>query len=185
MAFLFHLEIIYYVALCAMATLLKGCLPSFIDILGYVSFAEMIKMGFLLSFEGLSMQTGLSSPERKKQYSSVPVVHSVMIFKVCQALNIEVELAPEKIRMTWIAKHNKRPGKKPKTPEVKSKMIYEICNALNIEVILSAKTEEDIGAIKPKPESKKISPPIVRSVVVHKICQALGLNSELSPAVEF
>ncbi|GFR28247.1 hypothetical protein TNCT_242481 [Trichonephila clavata] len=164
-----------------MATILKGCLPSFTDIFGYVSFIEMIKIGFLLSFDGLYLQGGFSFPERKKQKSSDPVVHSLMLFKICQALDIEVKLAPEEARTTWNAKFNKQLKQKPNIPEVKSKMIYEICNALSLEVELS-ETAEDIGELKPIPKKKPL--PIVHSITVHGICQALGLETELNPGAE-
>ncbi|GFR17439.1 hypothetical protein TNCT_735821 [Trichonephila clavata] len=166
-----------------MSTLLKGCLPSFIDIFGYVSFIEMVKIGILLSFNGLYQHGGFSFPDLKKQRSSVPVVHSLMLFKICQALDIEVKLAPEEARTTWNAKFNKQLKQKPNVPEVKSKMIYEICNALSLEVELSA-TTEGIEELNPKPIPKKKPLPIVHSITVHGICQALGLETELNPAAE-
>ncbi|GFR20595.1 hypothetical protein TNCT_62861 [Trichonephila clavata] len=128
--------------MCTMATLLKGCLPSFIDIFGYVSFIEMIKISFLLSFDGLYLQRGFSLPERKKQNISVPVVHSLMLFKICLVLDIEVKLAPEEARTTWKQKFSKQLKQKPNIPEVNSKMMHEICNALSMEVELSATTED-------------------------------------------
>ncbi|GFR20602.1 hypothetical protein TNCT_62891 [Trichonephila clavata] len=183
MALLFHLEIFYYLAICTSATLVKGYLPTFIDILGYVSLIEMIKVSFLLSFEGLDMQRGILFPERKKRNSSVPEVNSLMIFKVCESLGINVQLAPEERRLTLIKKYIKRTEKDYNTPEVKSEMVYHICKALNIDVVLST-LSEDTEELIPEPKEKKPLP-IVRSVMLHKICQALSLNTGLNTAAEF
>ncbi|GFQ91493.1 hypothetical protein TNCT_21141 [Trichonephila clavata] len=129
------------------------------------------------------MQRDMSLRKRKKQNNLRPVVHSTMIFKVCQALNIEIELIPEGTNTTWDALLNKRSKQNPTLPKVRSKMIFAICNALNIKVALSAMTEEDTGALKPKPKKKHL--PVVHSKVVHKICQALGLHTKLNLADDF
>ncbi|GFR02215.1 hypothetical protein TNCT_493681 [Trichonephila clavata] len=184
MARLFHLEMFYYLAICSSATLFKWCLPTFIDILGYVFLIEIIKVCFLLSFEGHNVQKGCSFPECKKRNSSVPKVQSVMIFKMCESLGINVELIPEERKITCIEKYYKLTEKNPRTPEIKSEMIYHICKDLNIEVVLSAQMEKDTEALKP--HLKKEKPlPIVRSIIVHEICQALGLDTELNTMAEF
>ncbi|GFR33937.1 hypothetical protein TNCT_597801 [Trichonephila clavata] len=122
-----------------MATLLKGCLPSFIDILGYVSFTEMIKTGFLLSFEDLNTPTDLSSkpnrtiPEVKsKMISPPPIVRSVMVHKICQALGIDTELNP-----AAEFKNFKLPQKRKPNPIVHSVAVFKLCEALNIKASLA------------------------------------------------
>ncbi|GFR17428.1 hypothetical protein TNCT_735771 [Trichonephila clavata] len=131
----------------------------------------------------MSMQRVVSFSERKNQNRLVPTVHSPLIFHVCQALDMKVQLAPEECRKTWNPKNSKRSKPKPTIPEVKSKMIHSFCQALNIEVMLLA-TTEDTGTLKPKPQPKKPLP-IIRSVMVYEICQALEINTELNTSAEF
>ncbi|GFQ75187.1 hypothetical protein TNCT_474261 [Trichonephila clavata] len=118
--------------------------------------------------------------EQKQKLCSVPKVHSVMIFKMCQSLGIKARLALEEEKCTWFVKHQKRSKSKSTIPAVKSKMIYEMCNALNIEVVLLQTTEQGIVALKPEQQEKQNKSPIVHSVFVYKMCRALGLDAELN-----
>ncbi|GFQ78222.1 hypothetical protein TNCT_604471 [Trichonephila clavata] len=130
------------------------------------------------------MQRGVSFPERKKRKNSVPGVQSLMIFKMCESLGINVQLATEERRITWIEKYYKYTKENISTPEIKSELIYPICKDLNNEVVLSAQMEKDNEALKP--HLKKEKPlPIVPSVIVHEICQVLGLDTELNRMAEF
>ncbi|GFV53523.1 hypothetical protein TNCV_5087691 [Trichonephila clavipes] len=153
MALIFDLEILFYLALCAMATIFKGCLPSFIDLLGYVSVIEMIKIGFLLSFESLCVQRVSSYTERKNQNSSsavtgdtgalkpkaqpkrsLPVVRSIMVHEICQALGLNTEL-----NTTAEIPDFKLPKKmkgKEMIPIVQSETIFKFCDALSLKVTL-------------------------------------------------
>ncbi|GFS72188.1 hypothetical protein TNCV_2442371 [Trichonephila clavipes] len=152
MVLCFHLEIFYYLAICISATLFKGCLPSFIDILGYVSFCEMIKLCFLLSFEEIRKQKDFYISQRRKRNSSVPtnssealksqpkkkkplpIVRSVIVHEICQALDLDTELQttvefpdfqlPRKIKREII-------------PIVQSEDIFKFCIALNLKVALA------------------------------------------------
>ncbi|GFY48184.1 hypothetical protein TNIN_281831 [Trichonephila inaurata madagascariensis] len=149
MALLFDLEILFYLALCAMATLFKGCLPSFIDIFGYVSLIEMIKVGFLLSFERLSSYT-----ERKNQNSSsavtadtgalkpmhqpkkpFPIVRSVMVHQICQALGLNTELNTSTEFPDF--KLPKKMKGKEMIPIVQSETIFKFCDALSLKNALT------------------------------------------------
>ncbi|GFT83600.1 hypothetical protein NPIL_682091 [Nephila pilipes] len=90
--------------------------------------------------------------EEKNEKNEIPMVYSLMIFKICEGLDIKVQLAPVEIRDTWtkkIKKSNKC------IPIVRSKMIFKICNALN----LPAKLELNEGKnIEVGVQTKKIEP---------------------------
>ncbi|GFY78471.1 hypothetical protein TNIN_331851 [Trichonephila inaurata madagascariensis] len=74
-------------------------------------------------------------PERdddKLEGNVVPVVHSLMIFKMCEGLGLLAQLAPESDRKIWALK------KKPRRiPKVHSKTILMFCEALNLDAELA------------------------------------------------
>ncbi|GFS47995.1 hypothetical protein TNIN_218171 [Trichonephila inaurata madagascariensis] len=56
----------------------------------------------------------------------VPVVHSLMVFKMCEGLGLQAQLAPESDRKIWVAKKKPRPK-----PKVHSKTILMFCETLD------------------------------------------------------
>ncbi|GFV09112.1 hypothetical protein TNCV_4198891 [Trichonephila clavipes] len=96
--------------------------------------------------------------EQEPVNNLMPTVHSGMIFKLCQSLDIKAQLAPEEERNIWIPKHKKSTESKPTVPVVKSEIIYQMCNALDIKVILSPTVEKDIVVLEPNREAKKNKP---------------------------
>ncbi|GFW96976.1 hypothetical protein TNCV_4801891 [Trichonephila clavipes] len=172
---LFHLEILYYLAICTSATIFKGFLPTFIDILGYVFLFELMKICFLLSFEGLNMQKGSLFPENKKRNGSVPKVKSLMIFKMCESMNINVQLALAE-EDTYALKP--QPKKKKPLPLVRSVIVHEICQALGLATELNTKAEFQDFKLPTKMIKETI--PIVQSEVIFKFCEALDLKVALA-----
>ncbi|GFU25477.1 hypothetical protein NPIL_258921 [Nephila pilipes] len=89
---------------------------------------------------------------RKKK--KIPIVHSLMVYKMCEGLGINVQIAPIENRKTWMCKFNDLPkcvsptaapeikGQKNKLksqkviPVVKSASVFMFCTALGIEAIL-------------------------------------------------
>ncbi|GFY59660.1 hypothetical protein TNIN_254451 [Trichonephila inaurata madagascariensis] len=110
----------------------------------------MIKVCFLLSFDGLNKQSGFSISKRNKRVPSVstnsskalksqpkkplPIVRSVIVHEICQALGLDTELhttaefpgfkLPRKIKNEII-------------PTVQSEVIFKFCEALNLKVTLA------------------------------------------------
>ncbi|GFT49427.1 hypothetical protein TNCV_3366321 [Trichonephila clavipes] len=184
------LEISFYVVVCVMTTLWQGHLPYFVEILEYITIVEIFKKFFLPNFERTQQLNGnllLSQcKERKPENDSVPIVYSVMIFNMCQPLDLKTRLALDEEKSVWIAKCKKRSNSKSTIPVIKSKTIYQMCNALDIKVVLSPTTEQDTITLEPNREPKKNKPPpFVRSVMVYKACHALSLEAELILELEF
>ncbi|GFV09119.1 hypothetical protein TNCV_4198961 [Trichonephila clavipes] len=154
MDFAFLLEISFYLVVWVMSTLLHGHSPYFIEILGFVSIVEIFKKYLLPNFEKTEQLNGnlllLENIEQKQENDSVPIVHSVIVFKICQSLDIKARLAPEGERTPWIPKFKKQLESKQTIPVVKSKIIFEICNALNIKAVLTPTIEQDTAILEPK-----------------------------------
>ncbi|GFY77799.1 hypothetical protein TNIN_318001 [Trichonephila inaurata madagascariensis] len=112
----------------------------------------MIKVCFLLCFEGLSKERDFYISERKKRNNSVPtncsealksqpkkkkplpIVRSEIIHGICQALGLYTEL-----NTTVEFPDFKLPKKMKKEviPIVQSEAIFKFCNALNLKVALA------------------------------------------------
>ncbi|GFS71313.1 hypothetical protein NPIL_505581 [Nephila pilipes] len=116
--------------------------------------------------------------EQEKKKNGIPIVYSLMIFKICEGLDIKVQLAPNEKRDTWDKKIKKSTNC---IPTVRSETIFEICNALNLPAKLELTEGFNIQMGEQTKRSSHItSPPIVNSVAVYKICLALGLPAQLN-----
>ncbi|GFY80138.1 hypothetical protein TNIN_245771 [Trichonephila inaurata madagascariensis] len=62
----------------------------------------------------------------------VPVVHSLMVFKMCEGLGLQAQHAAESDRKIWVAKKKPRP-----IPKVHSKRILMFCEALDLAAELA------------------------------------------------
>ncbi|GFT51066.1 hypothetical protein NPIL_14441 [Nephila pilipes] len=116
--------------------------------------------------------------EQEKKKNGIPIVYSLMIFKICEGLDIKVQLAPIEKRVTW----NKKIKKSNNCiPTVRSETIFKICNALNLPAKLELTEEFNIQMGEQTKRSSRITaPPILNSVAVYKICLALGLPAQLN-----
>ncbi|GFU91340.1 hypothetical protein TNCV_2541081 [Trichonephila clavipes] len=68
----------------------------------------------------------------KFEGTKVPIVHSMMVFKMCEGLGLQAQLAAESDRKIWVAKKKPRP-----IPKMHSKNILMFCEALNLDTELA------------------------------------------------
>ncbi|GFU34703.1 hypothetical protein NPIL_500691 [Nephila pilipes] len=78
-----------------------------------VIFIEIIKCCFQVILnetnvqrETLILDYGMEVVEKKEK---IPIVHSIMVYKMCESLDINVQIAPIENRKTWICKFNDLP----------------------------------------------------------------------------
>ncbi|GFS57473.1 hypothetical protein NPIL_578941 [Nephila pilipes] len=185
MAIAFLSEIMLYLISCFVVDFMRGFMPSFGEIFVCVFVMEMIKIFFKWYYgNGIELHSmaipgqidfSLENGNKKK---GIPVVHSFMIFKMCEGLDIEVQLAPIEERDTW----DKKIKKSTKCiPTVRSEKVFKICNALNLPAKLELTEGLDIQVEKEtKISSSSKATAIVNSVVIYKICLALGLPAQLN-----
>ncbi|GFU54150.1 hypothetical protein NPIL_33471 [Nephila pilipes] len=185
MAIAFLSEIMMYLISCFVVDFMRGSMPSVGEIIVCVFLNEMIKIFYNWYYGNEIELHGMAIPEqivlslehgiKKKE---IPVVYSFMIFKMCEGLDMEVQLAPIEERHAW--------DKKIKIstqciPTVRSETVFKICNALNLPGELELTEGLDIKVEeKTKISSRIKATPIVNSVAVYKICLALGLPAQLN-----
>ncbi|GFS84568.1 hypothetical protein NPIL_179581 [Nephila pilipes] len=136
-------------------------------------------------FKYLTVKPPLSSPLENEPFApfdqtvtnsgkkKTPVVRSKMIYRICQALELSVELASFEDSSASI----KTPLARELTPlpAVYSISVFKICQALDLRAELHPQTERPtFGNRKKKPV------PVVRSPTVFDTCQVLGLNAHLA-----
>ncbi|GFY37105.1 hypothetical protein TNIN_199161 [Trichonephila inaurata madagascariensis] len=165
---------------------MRGSLPSFLEILTCVCINEMIKCFIIWKFGKkvfterrvfVPKQSYFFLTEQTVEINEIPVVYSFTVYKICEGLNIKVQLAPMKKKESWIKKF-KKPIKK--IPTVQSEIILKLCIALDLSVQLDMTKENNIQVRKQKKNSiPSKAPPMVNSVMVYKICQGLGLSARL------
>ncbi|GFY70562.1 hypothetical protein TNIN_60751 [Trichonephila inaurata madagascariensis] len=103
------LEASLYLFFSVIADYIEIDLVSFLKILGCVLVVDVLKNLIAIYFESASQDKERKViPERdddKLEGNVVPVVHSLMIFKMCEGLGLEAQLAPESDRKIWALKN--------------------------------------------------------------------------------
>ncbi|GFS75649.1 hypothetical protein NPIL_459441 [Nephila pilipes] len=138
-------------------------------------------------FNYLTLNTHLSFPSETEPLvpfekngttnanNRTPVVRSLVIYKICQALELDVELASVEDSIAHIPTPVSSVRKLTPLPAVYSVTTFKLCQALDLNAELRPPTE------KPTFGNRKRKPvPVVRSPTVFLFCQALELNAKLA-----
>ncbi|GFS29768.1 uncharacterized protein TNIN_30811 [Trichonephila inaurata madagascariensis] len=135
------LEINLYLFFSFIVDYIELDLVSILEILGSLLVVDMIKNLTGIYFErAAQVQERKGIAERaddKVERTGVPVVHSLMVFKMCEGLGLPAQLLAESDRKIWVAKNKPRPVSK-----VHSKMILMFCEASNLDAVLTPTSPE-------------------------------------------
>ncbi|GFS99811.1 hypothetical protein NPIL_12671 [Nephila pilipes] len=82
--------------------------------------------------------TRIVKHNRKFKIKTPPVVHSVVVYKICVALKIDAQLCPLKIECASITDMLQNTKTKKDTPKINSIFIYKICRALDLKAVLAS-----------------------------------------------
>ncbi|GFY58941.1 hypothetical protein TNIN_243951 [Trichonephila inaurata madagascariensis] len=74
--------------------------------------------------------------EENRKISRVPTIHSFMIYKMCEGLDIPVKLATAEDKKKWVAKMKPQDKEKGPVPKVYSKTVPMFCEALDIVCVM-------------------------------------------------
>ncbi|GFY49942.1 hypothetical protein TNIN_255731 [Trichonephila inaurata madagascariensis] len=176
----FILENVVHLLQCLLYVARGLDLPSFSEIILFEFAFEIIKKCTVknqaiplsdfvipLSFDSLSM-TDINS--------GIPLVRSVTIYRLCQALELEAILAPtDVINPKKIQTELCKRKQIPPTPIVYSFTLFKMCEALGIKVELQPENERPAFINK-----KKRQVPVVYSPTVFCFCKALQLDAQLA-----
>ncbi|GFR07022.1 hypothetical protein TNCT_210111 [Trichonephila clavata] len=128
------LETSLYLFFSDIADYIQVDIVSFLEILGCVLVVELIR-----NLTGIYFESTTQAQERKviveraeEKFEKVPVVHSLMVYKMCEGLGLQAQLATEQDRKIWVAKKKLRP-----IPKVHSKTILMFCEALGLDAELA------------------------------------------------
>ncbi|GFR10017.1 hypothetical protein TNCT_301001 [Trichonephila clavata] len=105
------LETSLYLFFIVVTDYIKVDLVSFLEILVCVLVGDLIK-----NLTGIYFESTTQAQERKviaerdeDKFERVPVVHSLMVYKMCEGLGLQAQLAVEPDRKIWVAKKELRP----------------------------------------------------------------------------
>ncbi|GFV13261.1 hypothetical protein TNCV_3655811 [Trichonephila clavipes] len=108
--------------------------------------------------------------------NGIPVVRSVTVHRICQALDIKTILAPfNEIISEKMQTEPRKVKQFSPVPAVYSFTLFKMCQALNINVELHPLSERPTFVNK-----KKRQIPVVYSTTVFYMCQALQLDTRLA-----
>ncbi|GFY44406.1 hypothetical protein TNIN_80261 [Trichonephila inaurata madagascariensis] len=162
---------------CGLYVVLGFDMPSFLDIIMFELAFEIIKSCTVKNV-GIprSEPVFLDPPSMNNVNYGIPLVRSITIYRICQALELEAILAPPNDTNLKMIQTKPRKGKQiPPIPVVYSFTLLKMCEALDLRVELHPENE------RPEFINKKWRQvPVVRSPVVFCICQALQLDAQLA-----
>ncbi|GFT96871.1 hypothetical protein NPIL_40631 [Nephila pilipes] len=152
------LEVSFYVISCAMAMISELDLDFILHISSCVIFTEITKHCFTMILDDINVETETlildQEMEVVEKKEKIPIVNSMMVYKMCEGLGINVQIAPIENRKTRMCKFNDHPkcvnpmaaseikGQMSKLKSqkvisvVKSASVFMFCTALGIEAIL-------------------------------------------------
>ncbi|GFY34423.1 hypothetical protein TNCV_3978831 [Trichonephila clavipes] len=108
---------------------------SFLEIFDCILAVDVLKNLIGIYFESAAqVQEYKVTAERDNKFErfGIPVVHSLMVFKMCDGLVLQAYFSAESDRKLWVAK--RKPGPIPK---VHYKTILMFCEALNLDAELA------------------------------------------------
>ncbi|GFT33324.1 hypothetical protein NPIL_641731 [Nephila pilipes] len=165
MAIFFVFEIALCFLQCALNYVFDKDLKLFLEILIFELVMEF--------FNYLILNTQLSSPSENgplvpfeqndttNENKKTPVVHSLMIYTICQALELDVELASVEDSCAHIPTPVSSVRKLTPLPAVYSVTTFKLCQALDLNAELRPTTERPtFGNRKRKPVPVVRSPPV-------------------------
>ncbi|GFS38442.1 hypothetical protein TNIN_78501 [Trichonephila inaurata madagascariensis] len=157
-------------------------LVSFLEIFGCVLVIDVMKnlIDILLESKTMIQENNMivKRSEEKREIIGVPTVHSIMIYKMCQGLDLPVKLAAEPERKIWGATGKSQNRENRPKPKVFSKTMLMFCEALDIDAEISHLTLKEQHLLENQLKRRKHLP-IVHSIMIFKMCKALGLSAKL------
>ncbi|GFS62355.1 hypothetical protein NPIL_267981 [Nephila pilipes] len=130
MVVLVILEVGYYLLLNALAVFLQGDFPNLIQIIGFVTISEFLKLYFTPEITNMTLV-----PEIKNDGKLIPNALPVKLVNFCQALDVDAQLPA-------ISKQNGY-NKNNSLPIVQSIHVNKMCVALGLDAQLSDTKKRD------------------------------------------
>ncbi|GFQ95811.1 hypothetical protein TNCT_665521 [Trichonephila clavata] len=127
------LETSLYLFFSVIADYIQVDLVSFLETLGCVLVVDLIKnlTGIYFGSTAQAQERKVIAKRDEDKFERVPVVHSLLIYKMCEGLDLQAHLAAETDRKIWVAKKKLRP-----IPKVHSKTILMFCEAFSLDAEL-------------------------------------------------
>ncbi|GFS51629.1 hypothetical protein NPIL_573711 [Nephila pilipes] len=146
-------EVSFYVVSCGMAMIAELDLDFILQITACVVFVEIVKYCFTMILDDINVEREILILDQEmkvdEKKGKIPIVHSLMVYKMCEGLGINAQIAPAEDRKfnerpkcatPTVASETKEQKSMLKTlkvvPVVKSASVFTFCTALGIEAIL-------------------------------------------------
>ncbi|GFY51379.1 hypothetical protein TNIN_268821 [Trichonephila inaurata madagascariensis] len=168
-------EVFLHLLQCALTLVFRNDLPSFFDIFILDLMLELFKpYSTTQLFDGSLLETSPAALPMITVEERIPVVHSLAVWKMCEALDLKAKFVP-------------LPGALPRTPHrgidqtatfpiVGSFSVWKICQALD----LPATYDPQIARIAVFRRPNK-PVPVVHSTAIFELCKPLDLKAKLAP----
>ncbi|GFY46295.1 hypothetical protein TNIN_62721 [Trichonephila inaurata madagascariensis] len=181
MAIHFILEIVIHLLQCALYVAFGHDMPSFLEIILFEFVFEILKNFFTVKphaipRSNIEIPVSFDPLPMTNVNSGIPLVRSITIYRICQALDLEVILAPTNDINPILIPNKPKKGKPIQpTPIVYSITLFKMCEALDINTQLRPEKERPAFVNK-----KKKQVPVVHSPTVFCICKALQIDAKLA-----
>ncbi|GFQ70750.1 hypothetical protein TNCT_398281 [Trichonephila clavata] len=152
-------------------------LPSFLEILFFELVLELVEYCFpIQTFDGVVPHPTAPTSLATTLEERIPVVHSLVVWKMCKALDLKVKFVPLPGITDLPGTPHRGVDQTTTIPVVGSFSVWKICQALDLPATYDPQLIRTAVFRKPH---KPI--PVVQSPVVFELCKALDLKVKLAP----
>ncbi|GFY38964.1 hypothetical protein TNIN_121821 [Trichonephila inaurata madagascariensis] len=106
----------------------------------------------------------------------VPTIHSLTVWKMCEALNLKSKYVPLSGAISLARRPLRHTNRGTIVPVVRSVHVWKMCQALDLPATYDPQHSSSTFTLK---QNKTI--PVVYSITVFKICNALNLRTKFVP----
>ncbi|GFS58361.1 hypothetical protein TNIN_250641 [Trichonephila inaurata madagascariensis] len=183
MAIHFLLEIAFHLLQCAFYFAFELQMPSFYEIFLFELAFEAIKNCTvekqIITRSEIEAPISFNPLSVTNFTDGTPVVRSIIVHRICQALDLKTMLAFSNGINSEIQSEPRKVKPFAPVPAVYSFTLFKMCEALNINVELHPKSKRP-----PFVNKKKRQIPVVYSTTVFYMCQALKLDAQLADILD-
>ncbi|GFY58509.1 hypothetical protein TNIN_380691 [Trichonephila inaurata madagascariensis] len=170
-------EVFLHLLQCSWTLVFRNDLPSFLEIFIFELLLELINHRSPIQFfDGITPDTTLAAQPVTTVEEHIPVVHSFVIWKMCEALELKAKFVPLPGATALPRTSHKGVNQTTIVPVIGLFSVWKICQAIDLSATY------DLQIIRTVVFRRSNNPvPVVHSTIIFELCKALDLKAKLAP----
>ncbi|GFR21571.1 hypothetical protein TNCT_168631 [Trichonephila clavata] len=169
-------EVFLHLLQCLLTLVFRNDLPTFFEIIILDLLMELFKLYSTTQYsDGNLPETDPADLTATAVEEHIPIVHSVTVWKICEALDLKVNFVPLTVATALPPTPHRGTDQTTTAPVVGSYSVWKMCQALDLPATY------DPNIFRTTVFRRKNKPiPVVHSTAVFQLCMALNLKAKLA-----